>query len=61
VTSEAYGVRLLAALNHLQIAISDEMAFQVTYVKMEEKWIEVTTLLTPVQYWMGLDIVCCWW
>ena len=29
---------------HLQIVITDEMAFQVTYVKTEEKWTEVTSL-----------------
>jgi len=37
-------VSLLTALNHLQIVIGDEMAFQVTYVKTEEKWTEVTSL-----------------
>jgi len=30
--------------------ISDEMAFQVTYIKTEEKWTEVTSCLTPLQY-----------
>jgi len=44
VTSEALGVSLLAALNHLQTLITDEMAFQVTYVQTEEKCTEVTSL-----------------
>jgi len=65
VTSEAYGVSLdlLAALNHQQIVISDEMGFQITYVKMEEKWSEVSYIpaLLTLQYWKGLDIVCCCW
>jgi len=30
------------------------MAFQVTYIKTEEKWTEVTSLPYS-QYWMGLD------
>ena len=42
--SEALRASLLAALNHLQIVISDEMAFQVSCVKTEEKCTEVTSL-----------------
>jgi len=44
VISEAPRVSLLAAVNHLQIVISDEMGFQLTYVKTEESWTEVTSL-----------------
>jgi len=45
VSSETYGVSLLAALNHLQIVISDEMGFQVTYVKMERSGLRLATFL----------------
>ena len=47
---------MLAALNHLQIVISDEMAFQVTNVKDQRDvdWGYIPCL-SPLQYWKGLD------
>ena len=53
-TSETYGVSLLAALNHLQIVISDEMGFQVTYVKMEEKWTNICSSSVLSETKLGL-------
>ena len=50
VISEAHGVSLLAALNYLQIVISDEMAFQVTW-----SGLRLHPCLSPLQYWKGLD------
>jgi len=55
VTSETYGASLLAALYHLQIVISDEMGFQVTYVKMEEKWTEVSYIPALLPCNIGRD------
>ena len=54
-TSESYGVSLLAALNHLQLEISDEMGFQVTYVKMEEKLTEVSYIPALLPCNIGRD------
>ena len=49
--SEAPRVSLQAALIHLQIVTSNEMGFQLTYVKTEEKWTaQATVSMIYIQY-----------
>ena len=49
--SEAPRVSLQAALIHLQIVTSNEMGFQLTYVKTEEKWTaQATVSMKYIQY-----------